>query len=188
VFACAQALPDRVFGGLAMCSIGPREAWNETTREALEAAANNPEQSEQQLQMFPMMVENDRAGLIKSLLDQVPATFRDVAESKPELLEAFVDHHVEGQRQGAKATLYEQELFIKPWGFELENIKAPIRIWCGANDLLVTDAQFMADKLPNREIKIQEGAGHIDLIWLTDELLGLLKELDPRTQESHVSD
>lgn len=187
VLACAHAMPDRVFGGLAICSVGPPESWNEVTREQLEANAENPDPLEQQLTAFPMMAEADRPGLLKNLIAGVQPKYRLVAEARPELLEAFIDHHVEGQRQGARGSIYEAQLVVKPWEFDLESIRVPVRIWCGSADPLATDARYMAEKLPESQLKIEEGAGHIDGLWITEELLDMMKALDPRSESTAVS-
>lgn len=181
VFACAHSLRDRVSGGLAISSIGPTEAMEEATRLALEAAAQHPELTEQQLAAFPEMARTDRAGLIKNLQAAVQEDFRSVAQENTEPLEAFIDHHIEGQRSGAQGTIHDQQLFLQPWGFDLESIKVPIQIWVGGNEQLLSDARYLAEKVPNSELTIREGAGHIEGLWLTDELLDLLKTLAPVT-------
>ncbi len=180
VFACAHEFPERVFGGLAICTVGPPESFSDEMRQMFEAVAANPEQSEQQMGMMIQMVEADRAGYIKNLLENaITDKWRPLAEQKVHMLEAFVDHHVEGQRNGAAGSLQEQKLILEPWGFDVEDIKVPIRIWVGALDVLAPHAHWLHEKLKDSRLEVVEEAGHIDAMWITDEVLEPLVELVP---------
>jgi len=175
VLVCAYALPERVLSGLVMCGVGPAEAWDEGMRQTMMGAANNPEASSQQLEMFTELLRTDRAGVLKMVVSNVPDRFRPTAEAHPEIVEAYIEHTVEALRQGTRALLHEQQLVVQPWGFDLGAISPPIGFWCGEKDGLLPDARWMAKKLPGSKLKIEKEAGHIDGLWITDEILNLIE-------------
>ena len=175
VLACAHAFPERIVSGLVMCGAGPPEGWDEAMRQTMSAATDNPEATQQQLDAFSEMVRTDRAGMIKMVVANVPDRFRAAAEVHPEIAEAYIEHTVEALRQGIEATLCDQQLFLQSWGFDISTISSPIRFWVGEKDALLAAAHYMAEKVPDSTLKIEEEAGHIDGLWITDEILDLIE-------------
>jgi pimeloyl-ACP methyl ester carboxylesterase len=56
--------------------------------------------------------------------------------------------------------------FIQPWGFELSEIKVPVRIWQGDQDLMVPHAHsyWLEKHIPTGELTFIPGHGHLSLI------------------------
>jgi len=54
----------------------------------------------------------------------------------------------------------------EPWGFDVESIDAPVRIWHGMEDLFVpsSHARWLAAHIPGAELDLRENEGHISLI------------------------
>jgi pimeloyl-ACP methyl ester carboxylesterase len=65
------------------------------------------------------------------------------------------------------------ELYTKPWGFPLEEIRVPVRIWHGTEDHNFTHTlTSYAQRSPGVEVRIMEGEGHYSLpIRRTGEIL-----------------
>ncbi|WP_234417376.1 MULTISPECIES: alpha/beta fold hydrolase [unclassified Lysinibacillus] len=88
-----------------------------------------------------------------------------------EVLENGVIHSKEAYRQGVDEVIYESKLLTKDWGFKLEEIKTPIKIWHGEDDTLspINEVKVMAKKLLNTESHYIENGGHFltenDELW-----------------------
>ena len=52
---------------------------------------------------------------------------------------------------------------ILPWGFELEEIRVPVQVWHGGQDLFVpvTHGKWVAARVPNADVHIEPNEGHI---------------------------
>jgi len=70
------------------------------------------------------------------------------------------------------------EIYARPWGFPLEQVRVPVRLWHGKSDRTFAFrlAQAMAARLPNCEARFVENAGHYSLpIRQIHEILADLK-------------
>jgi pimeloyl-ACP methyl ester carboxylesterase len=56
--------------------------------------------------------------------------------------------------------------FIQDWGFDIREIKQPVQIWQGDQDLMVPKAhgQWLASKIPNAKLVIKEGFAHLSIV------------------------
>jgi pimeloyl-ACP methyl ester carboxylesterase len=70
--------------------------------------------------------------------------------------------------------------FVKPWGFDLDQITVPVSIWQGAHDRMVPFAhgQWLAAHVPGARVHLYEDEGHISLV---QQLPLILDELVSRT-------
>ncbi len=55
--------------------------------------------------------------------------------------------------------------FIKPWGFELDDIRVPALLWQGVQDLMVPadHGRWLAKRIPGVEAHISEPDGHLSI-------------------------
>lgn len=68
-------------------------------------------------------------------------------------------------RSSAHGVITDAEIYAVPWGFPLEEVRVPISLWHGTKDrtfapFLATD---VAERLPNCEFHLIQGAGHYSL-------------------------
>jgi pimeloyl-ACP methyl ester carboxylesterase len=66
------------------------------------------------------------------------------------------------------------EIYATPWGFQLEEVRVPVRLWHGKKDRTFSFhlAEQIAARLPNCELRLVEDAGHYSLpIRHTHEIL-----------------
>jgi pimeloyl-ACP methyl ester carboxylesterase len=75
----------------------------------------------------------------------------------------------ESQRQAWRASamgvLADAEIYAQPWGFPLEGIEVPVRLWHGKKDRSFSFrlAEEIAARLPNCTTRLVEDAGHYSL-------------------------
>ena len=95
---------------------------------------------------------------------------------QPEVREACLQSELEAFRPGMKGFAWDSRLITRPWGFQLEEIKAPVFLWHGTADDLtsVPIAKYMAGKIPNGKLTICEGEAHLLLFPHWEEILTTL--------------
>ena len=87
--------------------------------------------------------------------------------ARPEVREMFLASYSEATRQGIGAFAHELMLVVRPWGFQLQDIRVPMTLWQGEadNSTPVGMARAMAAVIPHASLRILPGEGH--LIFLT---------------------
>src|SRR5438105_7962962 len=68
-------------------------------------------------------------------------------------------------RSSANGVMADAEIYATPWGFALEEVRVPGALWPGKKDRTFAPrlAKNVADRLPNCEFHLIEGAGHYSL-------------------------
>lgn len=76
---------------------------------------------------------------------------------------SFLATIVEGFRQGVGGVVDEYAIESRPWGFALEQIRAPVRLWHGDEDRIVPLAHsiYTAGRLPGARLQVLAGVGHL---------------------------
>lgn len=79
--------------------------------------------------------------------------------------EACFESQRRAWRASVKGLITDVEIFGKPWGFRLEDIDVPVRLWHGTKDraFSIQIAQAIAARLPNCKAHYVEGEGHYSL-------------------------
>ena len=88
----------------------------------------------------------------------------------------FIQTFAEALRQGTEGTACDRWQLARPWGFELAQVAAPVYLWQGEVDVVVTPAmgRHMAREIPRCEARFLPQEGH--LLWLAhwEEILEVL--------------
>ena len=75
----------------------------------------------------------------------------------------------ESSRQAWRASLdgviADAEIYAKPWGFRIEEVRVPVAVWHGTRDRTFSCklAEDVAARLPHSELHVIEGEGHYSL-------------------------
>jgi pimeloyl-ACP methyl ester carboxylesterase len=75
----------------------------------------------------------------------------------------------ESQRRARRGSTFgvmmDARIYAEPWGFALEDVQTPVRLWHGKKDRSFSYqlAEDMAKKLPNCALRIVDNAGHYSL-------------------------
>jgi pimeloyl-ACP methyl ester carboxylesterase len=101
-----------------------------------------------------------RPAVLKLLQPCDAAVMRDVAA-----FEACFESQRQAWRGSADGMMADAEIYARPWGFALEQIKVPVRLWHGTKDRSFNWqlARSLGDRLPNCEARFVEGEGHYSL-------------------------
>lgn len=96
--------------------------------------------------------------------------------ARPEVRASLLAGLREAFRQGGRGVTEELQLFVGPWGFRLEDIRAPVRLWHGEADDLVPCAlgRYVAAAIPGCRAEFMPDAGHYWVFDHIDELLQVL--------------
>ena len=171
--ALANAVrPERVVAVAALASVAP---WG------AEGLAWLDGMGQDNLDEFGATLEGEealRAYLEKerdSMLSGSPEAIADSLESllcppdraclTGELATYFYDQIKEALRDGVDGWVEDDFVFIKPWGFELEEISVPVQVWHGAQDQFVPVAhgRWLAGRIPGAEEHVYDEDGHLTL-------------------------
>jgi pimeloyl-ACP methyl ester carboxylesterase len=76
--------------------------------------------------------------------------------------EACFESQRRAWKNSAEGVMADAQLFAQPWGFSLNELRMPIRLWHGDSDrsFSLGTAREMAKKIPNCEFRVIECAGH----------------------------
>jgi pimeloyl-ACP methyl ester carboxylesterase len=96
--------------------------------------------------------------------------------ARPEVRDSLMAGLREAFRQGGRGAADELLLFVRPWGFRLEDIRAPVRLWHGEADTIVPAimGRHVASAIPGCRAELIPGAGHY---WAFEHVEELLRAL-----------
>jgi len=79
--------------------------------------------------------------------------------------EAVFESQRRAWRGSAKGVMADAQIYAQPWGFPIEEVRVPVRLWHGKQDraFSVRLAEEIAAQLPNCKARYIEGAGHYAL-------------------------
>jgi pimeloyl-ACP methyl ester carboxylesterase len=79
--------------------------------------------------------------------------------------EAIFESQRRAWRGSVEGVIADAQIYAQPWGFSLEDIPVPVRLWHGKQDraFSVRLAEEVAERLPNCEARFFDNAGHYSL-------------------------
>jgi pimeloyl-ACP methyl ester carboxylesterase len=187
---CAALLSDRCAAALTICGPAPylpdEFDWTEGMAEenvkefslSLEGGPAYDEMLDTSraalLSMDPATVRSarDLFGGLVSDVDDAAASSNDVAYLLASVCRGL-DSGVGGWRDDDQA-------FLRPWGFDVEEIIVPVGVWFGDQDLMVParHGQWLAGHVKGASVRHRPGGGHLSLVLGNfDALLDDLTEL-----------
>ena len=187
--ACAYAMPDRVQKTALVSSAAPfpegkaPKDMAKENRRAFFLTKYFPWLMKRANLAQKKVLEKDPDKYIKSILkgNHPHLAEWDRALLKDEgLVELSLYHAKEAYRQGVEGVLYETNLLAKEWGFGVNEINGPVRIWHGEKDTLspVGEMTKLAQQFPSCEVSLIPEGGHFltenDELW--KEMLAYLKD------------
>ncbi len=171
--ACAALHPDRCRAGAALAGVAP---YGVAGLDFL--AGMGPENVEE----FGAALQGE--SVLSRWLGEHGEAFRHVSGAeivaafgglvpqidKDVLVGGYADHMAAEFRRalarGFDGWIDDDLAFVRPWGFELAAITAPVTVWQGDLDLMVPahHGAWLVEHLPNARARTPTGHGHISLV------------------------
>jgi pimeloyl-ACP methyl ester carboxylesterase len=116
--------------------------------------------------------------IVESLSSLLPDVDRAVLTD--EFGEDMASSFRAGLTNGIDGWLDDDLAFIRPWGFNLAELRRPVTLWQGSADLMVpfTHGEWLASRLPGASVHLEHGEGHLSLgVGALDRMLDELVAL-----------
>lgn len=181
--ACAALLPERVTRAGALVSLAPWAAegldWfagmSDSNIAEYKAAATAPEALTAQLARTAAQIKADPISHVDALDTELPeADRRLVADAG--LRAALAQNFAEALRDSAAGWIDDSLAFCSPWGFDIADIKIPVLIWHGEDDVFspVAHARWLADQIPDAILSIRPDTAHFGALEAVPDVLSWL--------------
>lgn len=169
VAACAYKIPNRLNGVAIVSGMAPFEI-----PEATASLAHGQRLINKAIQAMPwvatvmvklMSMILKKPAMQKQMLKQLPEVDQRVSRDSASN-QAFIGATLEAFRPGVAGVSQEIQLTLKPWGFDIANIKCPVTIWQGSLDKQAPEvhAKLYAKLIPNAKLTFFKNDGHLSLL------------------------
>ncbi len=169
--ACSAKLPDSISNTLLVCSMGPTDTPEATkgmvplNRWLLSFARTAPWLAQR---LAPLCLRTLWGTGDQVIPEQVEACLpeRDRQTLTNQWLrKVLTDSSREGLRNGVEGAAWEGFLYSKSWGFRLDQIRVPVRLWHGEQDNIVPASMghFLAERIPQCQAAFYPEDGHFSL-------------------------
>ena len=166
--AVSHALGHRLTSTILLASMGPgHEKW---VRQGMRwsnvlifwVVANAPLLTRPPMAALAYLMRHQHrfSRLLNRVVASLPAADRRAA-ADPEYAIRH-DAELDAYRQGSRPAAEEMRIFGRPWGFGLDEIKSPVHLWHGTEDVNVpfSVAEAMLATLPDATGHFHDGEGH----------------------------
>jgi pimeloyl-ACP methyl ester carboxylesterase len=181
--ACAWKIPHRLDGAGVVAGVAPMDIPGITrgmaagNRLAFFLARRFGFLHDRLLRRFAVAVRRDPAAFVEKISRRLAEPDRSLLEDW-ELRKTLGEALEEAFRYGVRGPAWEARLLVRPWGFPLEGIRVPVRLWQGEQDTLVPSGmgRYLAEVIPDCRATFLPEEGHISVaINRREEILsGLL--------------
>lgn len=159
--ACAALLPDRVRGVAILAGIGPFDA------DGLDFFAGMASAGVAEMTAATRGAEELRRVLTEETTGDGSDAFTaaDIAALNGEW--AWIGRIAgEAMRGGLTGMVDDNLSSVRPWGFDLSRVTAPVLLLHGVDDRMVPCAhgEWLADHLPTARLRLSPGDGHISVL------------------------
>ena len=181
--ACAALLPDRVTRAAALVSLAPWDAgglnWFDgmagSNVDAYTTAAADPERLTTRLVQAAAKIKADPASHLAGLSPEMPTPDRRVVADAG-IRHMLALNFAEALRMSPDGWIDDVLAFCEPWGFDLSQIKVPVLVWHGEDDVFspVAHAHWLAEQIPGAIKSIPPGTAHLGALEVVPDVLSWL--------------
>jgi pimeloyl-ACP methyl ester carboxylesterase len=175
--AAAHALPDRVKVAAFVSGIGPTTepealAGLSTVERLSFASVRVPGLVRAFAGLYRMAFVPHYEWLLARSMPGTPEADRRVL-ARPEIRAALAADVREAFRQGSRGMAHDEQVFLSPWGFRVEDVRVPVLLWHGTADRNAAPAlaRFVAERLPDCRAEFFPDEGHLFVFLRAPELL-----------------
>jgi pimeloyl-ACP methyl ester carboxylesterase len=181
--ACAALLPNRVTRAAILVSLAPWTAdgldWfagmSDSNVREYTSAATAPEVLTAALMRTAAQIRVNPNSHVSMLGPELPQSDRRVV-ADASLRALLAQNFAEALRDSADGWIDDSLAFCSPWGFDPADIRVPVLVWHGQDDVFspVAHSRWLADHIPNASMLIQPGAAHFAAIEVMPDVLSWL--------------
>lgn len=122
------------------------------------------------------LVTADPAGVVREMSSLLPEVDREIILENKTVGEEIVRTFREALKNGVDGWVDDDLAFTQPWGFELSEIKVPVILYQGEQDMMVPFAhgKWIVEHLPQDQVRphLLTDEGHISIAHnYVDEML-----------------
>jgi pimeloyl-ACP methyl ester carboxylesterase len=181
--ACAALLPDRVNRAGVLVSLAPWAAegldWfagmAESNVREFTTAASDPELLIATLGQAADKIKADPVSHVSTLGPELPESDRRVVADTG-IRQLLAKNFAEALRDSAAGWIDDNLAFCAPWGFSLSEIRMPVRLWHGEDDVFspAAHARWLAGRIPGAELWMGSDAAHFGALEVVPDMLSWL--------------
>ena len=169
--ACAATLSERLTSVLLVCSMGPTDTPEATegmvplNRWLLAFARNTPWLAQRAAGFCLRTLWGTGDQVIPEQIESCLPESDQQTLSDPELRSLLTESSREGLRPGVDGAAWDGFLFSRPWDFDLQQIRMPVHLWHGEQDVVVPASMghFLAKNIPGCVARFYPEDGHFSL-------------------------
>jgi len=176
VAACAWKVPQRlttatIVSGTAPFDLpGVRESLSKEDRQLYGMADKMPRLFRLPLRKIARDVRKNPSSIL-SLFTELGESDKAML-AQPNVKRQFEQMVVEAFHQGTRGAAHDLTIEARPWGFSLQEIKLPVAIWHGEDDIVpIQEARLLAEAIPNARGRFFPNEGHLLLVRHFEEVL-----------------
>jgi pimeloyl-ACP methyl ester carboxylesterase len=188
--ACAALLQGRCAAAISLAGVAPylpdEFDWTEGMAQenvdefqmAIEAGPAYDEMLDGYREYFLALKPED-LGSVRDLFGDLVSD-ADVNGSTPEHARFIFDNVLAGVREGVGGWRDDDQSFLRPWGFDVKEMRTPVSVWFGDEDLMVPSShgEWLSANVAGARCERFTAEGHISLaINRFGELLDALLDL-----------
>jgi pimeloyl-ACP methyl ester carboxylesterase len=163
--ACAALLPDRVAAAVAMSSPAPRADgldWFAGMADGSAASLRAAVEGRAALEAHLSGEDDDDIGF-------APADWAALEGDWAWMLEVVGP----ATAQGPAAQIDDDLAYVAPWGFDVEDVRAPVLVVCGGLDRMIppSHGSWLASHLPSAELWLRPDEGHVSVLSAAEDAL-----------------
>ena len=170
--ACASKLAHRLSAVGIICGMGPVDIpglirnMPRMYQKGLGLAGRFPQIATALYSVPAFFLRNYPEHVLSSMISGMVAEPDKIALKNPELLKVLCDSFREAFRNSLKWPATDAILYSRPWGFPLNGIKIPVRLWHGEKDRIVpvAMARYLAKIIPDCRATFYPDEGHFSII------------------------
>jgi pimeloyl-ACP methyl ester carboxylesterase len=183
--ACAAALPDRVVAAGVLGGVAPTQGPDAIIGGAMKFGlwfAPLLRLGGRPLRVLLSLLIQSARPIAAPVLDLyarfAPAADREVL-GRPEFKAVFLDDLLGGSRKQLAAPFCDVIVFARYWGFQLNDVKVPVRWWHGEHDHVIPFAhgEHVVSRLPDAELIHLPGESHLSGLGRGQEILDAVMKI-----------
>jgi pimeloyl-ACP methyl ester carboxylesterase len=171
VAACAYKIPQRlnavgIVSGLSPLDIpGAYEGMGKSDIQLYDFARKMPWILGPLFWYMSREMRKNPDATIDQFVADVPAPDKAVM-AQPDVKELLIKMVNGCFQQGGRGAAWEYRLFVRPWGFRLEDISIPVNLWHGEMDNMcpVSMGRYVAKAIPDCRAKFFPQEGHLSMM------------------------